>query len=267
MNLEQDVESTQGPDAGASNTEAPQTQAEIDLDGHSTFKYQGQTYTQDQFAEIVQGYSKFGEASKYMEEDQKYSANVLVDIEKVLQNPNLISTFKSTYPERYHAYLDRELSRAGQGQNSQNTQTNQQQQQSQQLPREVMDRLMKVDGLEQRLYQADVQAASAQIDATLPPLLAKYELADEDKILHEAEKILGRGQKLTPATWERLAREDHEKTQKRADKFHEAKLKAQLDKGKKGQDIGVGGATPGQAPVKRNFAQAQDAMIQHLKNK
>ena len=265
MNLEQDTGDTQAPDTGVQNVEQSQAQELVDLDGHSSFKYQGQTYTQDQFAEIVQGYSKYGEASKYMDDDQKYSANVLVDIEKVIQNPSLISAFKSTYPERFHAYLDRELTRAGQGQSSQSA--NQQTQQQPQLPKEVMDRLMKVDGLEQRLYQADVQAASAQIDATLPPLLAKYELADEDKVLHEAEKILSRGQKLTPATWERLAREDHERTQKRADKFHEAKLKSQLEKAKKGQDIGVGGSTPGQAPVKRNFAQAQDAMIQHLKNK
>ena len=261
MDVKSDIANTEAP---VQESQAP-AQDLIDLDGHSSFKYQGNTYTQDQFAEIYQGYEKYGETSKYVNEDKEFSSNVLVDIDKVLQNPSLQGEFKRVYPERYHAFLDRELNRSQQGRDSSVVNP---QSQTTQLPKEVMDRLGRVDALEQRLYQADVAAASAKIDAILPSLMSKYELADEGKVLMEAEKVLGRGQKLTDAAWERLVREDHEKTQKRADKHYEAKLKSQMQKGQQGQDVGPGGATPGQSPVKpKTFAEAQAAMINHLRHK
>lgn len=263
--IDNETVNTETPASGAGDS-APQTTQEIlDLDGVSSFKFQGQTYTPDQFQDIYQGYQKYGEASKYMEEDQRYQANVDHDIEKVLRNPARIDEFKQTYPERYHKYLDRALSLSSQRQPEVSGQTGQ-------LPKEVMDKLssyeQRIAMQEQRAFQSDVAAASAKIDAILPNLLSKYELADQDKVLFEAEKILSKGGKLTDAAWERLVREDHERTTKKADKVYQTKLNAQLTKGKQGADTGPGGATPGGAPVKpKTFAQAQEAMIESLRQR
>jgi len=77
---------------------------------------------------------------------------------------------------------------------------------------------------------------------------------------------LAKGQKLSDAAWERLVRESHEGISKKADQFYANKMKAQLDKGKQGKDIGAGGVTPGQAPRKpRNFDEAREQMLEHLK--
>lgn len=250
--------------AGAADQAAEQI---VDLDGLSSFKYQGNTYTPDQLLDIFQGYQKYGETSAYVSEDEKYWSNVFVDIEKVVRDPNLTDAFKQTYPKRFHAFLDRELNRSQQGQGSAR-QPGESPESKMQLPPELMEKLNRVDAMEQYIHRAEVEAASAKIDALLPPLLQKYELADEDKVLMAAEKLLSRGQKLTDAAWERLVREDHERTQKRADKVYEAKLKSQLKKGEEGRDTGPGGATPGQAPVKpRTFAEAQAAMIASMRNK
>lgn len=249
----------------STGAEAPtQTPEALDLDGVSQFKWQGQTYTPDQFTEVFQGYQRYGETSKYVNEDQRYWANVNHDIEKVLKNPARADEFKQVYPERFHSYLDRLL--------NSNQRADGNQDKTGQLPREINEKLsayeQRLKAFEDKAFQSDVSAASARIDAILPNLLKKYELADQDKILFEAEKFLNKGGQLTDAVWERLAREEHERVTTRADKFYQAKLKTQLQQGEKGKDTGPGGASPGGAPVKpKTFAQAQEAMIESLRQR
>lgn len=233
----------------------------FDLDSVSSWKFQGQTYTPDQWNEIFQGYQKYGETSKYVDQDKAYWANVNADIEKVLQNPSRVDEFKQVYPERFHALLDAKLGGQSQGRVQDNTG---------QLPREFLEKFQTVEqklrAFEERAFQSEVEAASAKIDAIMPKLLEKYEMADQDRILMEAERVLNKGMQLTDSVWERIAKEDHEKATKRADKYYQAKLKSQLDQGKKGVDTGVGGSSPGQAPVKpRTFGEAQEAMMAHLR--
>lgn len=260
MELNNGQTQTQNQESTATTEVAEQTSQGLDLDGVSSFRFQGEEFTPDRLAEIYQGFKKYGETSKYVDEDKNYWSNVFVDIDRVLKDPSRAEEFKRVYPERFHAILDRSLK------STQSAQPQAPQSQNG-LPKELVEKLSKVDTLEQRLYQADVAAASAQIDAILPPLLKKYELADEERVLARAEQILSSGQKLTNATWERLAREDHERTSKRTDKYYEAKLKEQLKKGQAGQDIGAGGSTPGQAPVKpKTFDQAREAMIAHMRS-
>lgn len=253
-----------GTPEGTGEVSSAQTQQVIDLDSVSNFKFQGETYTPNQLAEIRQGYQKYGEASKYIEEDQRYWANVDHDIEKVLRNPARADEFRNVYPERFHKILDKYLGSSQRGSQTPD-ETNQ-------VPREIGEKLtayeQRLKQMEERSYQADVAAASAKIDAILPTILKKYELADQDKVLFEAEKFLNKGGKLTDAVWERLAREDHERTTSRADKFYGAKLKAQQTQGQKGRDIGAGGSTPGTAPVKHTtISQATEAMIASLKQR
>ncbi len=78
---------------------------------------------------------------------------------------------------------------------------------------------------------------------------------------------MAKDQKMNDATWERLIRESHEAFVKRADQYHGEKIKNQLEKGKQGKDIGIGGATPGQAPKRtKGFDGAYEEMMAALKN-
>lgn len=241
-----------------------------DLDGLSSFTFQGKTYTPDQLNEVFQGHSKYGETSKYVNEDKNYWDNVFVDIDKVVSNPSLIDQFKKTYPERFHSILDRQL-KVAQGQSSPNqNQSNPQGQNQGQDVKSLVEQLLseRLKPIEQESYQAKVKAATAEIDATLPPLLNKYKLADEDKVLFRVEQLIQKGVKMTPGVWERVVREDHEQYQKRSDSFYKDQLKAQTDKAKQGQDTGSGGSVPGQSPNKpKTFADAEKAMIAHLRAK
>lgn len=247
----------------SANNNAEQTPQVLDLDGVSEFKFQGETFTPNRLTEVYQGYQKYGETSKYVEEDKTYWANVFHDIDKVVKNPQRLDEFKSTYPERFWSLLDRQM---GSNRQAQDSQSNNQPG----VPKEFLEKFQTIEhrlqAFEQEKYQAQVEAASAKIDAILPTLLTKYELADEDKVLFEAEKLLAKGHKMTDAAWERLVREDHERTTKKADKVYQAKLKEQITKGKQGADIGPGGTTPGQAPKRaRTFAEAESQMIASLK--
>jgi hypothetical protein len=236
----------------------------LDLDSVSSWKFQGNTYTPDQWNEIFQGYQKYGEASKYVDEDKAYWANVNTDIDKVLKNPSRAQEFKQVYPERFHYLLEAKL-----GSQSGRVHDNSAKP-GQAAPDEFMQKFQtleqKLKAFEDRAFQSEVEAASAKIDAILPKLLEKYELADQDRVLMEAERLINKGMKLTDSTWDRIAKEDHDKATKRADKYYQAKLKSQINQGKKGADIGAGGSPPGQAPVKpKTFAEAQEAMIASLK--
>ncbi len=194
--------------------------------------------------------------------EKEFSDNLQIDLDNVLERPDLAQQFKATYPKKYHAILDKYLATNGQG--SAQTQTNQSS-----LPKEFLSEFdqmkSRLNFHEQRAYTAEVAAANAKLDSIMPPLFEKYPMAIEDQVYSRAEAVLQSGQKLTEKTWDRLVRESHESASKKADKFYGAKLNTQLDKGRRGSDVGPGGNAPGQAPVKpRTFAEAQEAMIASL---
>lgn len=263
MNNQTDGAVTDGQGSAPDEPAAQAQQDAFDLDSVSSWKFQGNTYTPDQWMEIQNGYQKYGEVSKYVDEDKAYWSNVRLDIDKVLKNPSRIDEFKQVYPERFHAMLELALNNSQSGKVQGNP--------AAQVPDEFSQKFMTLEQrlkqFEDRAFQSEVEAASAKIDAILPKLLDKYELADQDRVLMEAERLINKGMKLTDAVWDRIAKEDHERATKRADKYYQAKLKSQLDQGKKGADIGSGGSTPGQAPVKpKTFREAEEAMIAHVKS-
>ncbi len=247
--------------APAVSAEAPQVSEITDLDGLSEFTFQGEKYNPDRLHQIFGEWKANSEKMSEYEKEIQFANNLQIDLDNVLNDPKLAEKFKATYPKKYHAILDRYLMSNGQAPApSNNAQSS--------LPKEFVTEFNQVKERlnfhEQRAYQAEVQAANAKLDAVLPPLFKKYELANEDQVYSRAEALINGGQKLTEKTWERLVRESHEALQKKADQVYSAKLKTQLDAGKRGQDVGAGGATPGSAPKKaRNFAEAQEAMIAH----
>lgn len=246
---------------------APEATQAVDLDGLSEFTFQGEKYNPERLHQIFGEYKTYSQQMKEYEKNKQFEDNLEIDLDNVLNDPRLADKFKATYPKKYHAILDKFLATRGQAQ-AQTPNTAQTTQPS--LPKEFMSEFEQMKERlrfhEERAYQAEVQSASAKLDAMLPPLFKKYELANEDQVYTRAEALLQAGQKLTEKTWERLVRESHEAIQKKADQHYSAKLKTQIEKGQRGADVGPGGATPGQAPVKRRtFDEARDAMLAHVR--
>ncbi len=245
---------------------APEANQLVELDGLSEFTFQGEKYNPDKLHQVFGEWKSNSQKIKEYEKEAEYSNNLQVDLDNVLQDPRLADKFKAMYPKKYHAILDRYLATNGQAPAQAQTAQNPA------LPKEFLNEFGQVKErlkfFEERAYQAEVASANAKLDAVLPPLFKKFEMANEDQVYSRAEAILQGGQKLTDKTWERLVRESHETMQKKADQVYAAKIKAQTDKGNRGADVGPGGATPGQAPVKpRTFKEAQEAMLASLRAK
>ncbi len=241
---------------------APETTPVTDLDGLSEFTFQGEKYNPERLHQVFGEHKTWSEKIKDYEKESEYSNNLQIDLDNVLNDPRLADKFKATYPKKYHAILDRYLSTNGQAPAPATTA-------QPTLPKEFLNEFGQVKDrlkfFEQRAYEAEVASANAKLDSVLPPLFKKFEMANEDQVYARAEGILQSGQKLTEKTWERLVRESHEAMQKKADQVYGAKLKSQLEKGQRGADVGAGGATPGQAPVKiRTFDEAREAAIAAL---
>lgn len=251
------------PDA-AQTQEQPEAQAPsvTDLDALSEFQFQGQKYTPDKLFEIVNGYQKLSESQQSLTKDQEYIENLDADIDAVLKNPALADKFKAVYPQKFHTILDRVLKTGAQQPTSPQAAPNA-------LPPEFMQKLQDLEQWkatqEQRAHQAEVQSATAQIDKITEPLFKKYPLADDTAVFAKAEALLQSGTKLNEKTWERLIRENHEGIQKRWDQFQGATIKQQMEKGRRGQDVAPGGATPGQAPQRRSFEQATEDLVKHVR--
>jgi hypothetical protein len=245
---------------------APEANQGVDLDGLSEFTFQGEKYNPERLHQMFSEHKTYSQQVQEYQKNKQFEDNLEIDLENVLQDPRLADKFKATYPKRYHTILDKFLQANGRAQ-AQGTPA---QAQPSALPKEFMSEFEQMkDRLrfhEDRAYQAEVQSASAKLDAMLPPLFKKYEMANEDQVYTRAEALLQQGQKLTEKTWERLVRESHDAMQKKADQVYGAKLKTQIEKGQRGADVGPGGATPGQAPVKpRTFDEAREAMLASLR--
>lgn len=265
LNVDQNALAT-AVDAGSSNS-APTPDATpslTELDGLSEFTFQGEKYTPDQLHKMFSEHKSFSEQSTEYKREKEFSDNLQIDLDNVLADPRLVEKFKATYPKKYHGVVDRYLQTNGQAP------AQSQPAQNSSLPKEFLNEFqqMKRDFqvTQQRAFDAEVASANAKIEAIVPKLLEKHPMADETDVYTKAEQVINSGQKLTEKTWERLVRESHERFQKRADQVYGAKLKSQMEKGQRGQDVGPGGATPGQAPKARTFDEAREAMLNSLKS-
>lgn len=255
------------PQAEAAENVQPDSSAEqapsvTDLDGLSEFQFQGQKYTPDKLLEIVSGYQKYSESAKERAEAEEYDKHFEVDRAKLLKDPSLADQFKQKYPPRYHWVLDF----LPKGQRQETAQPNPAQSAlPPEIQKEIEDLKAWKQTQEQRAFQAEVQNAQAQIDKITEPLFKKFPMADEAAVFAKADALLSNGSKLTEKTWERLIRENHESAQKRWDQFQGATIKQQLEKGRRAQDVGPGGATPGQAPQRpKTMREAEEAWLKQV---
>src|SRR5579872_2929965 len=108
-------ESAQADAQAQPNTEAQQPQT-TELDGLSEFTFQGEKYNPEQFHKILSEYKNYAQQSKEWEAEKKFTENLQIDLDNVLQRPELAQKFKEIYPQKYHAVLDKFLKTNGQTQ-------------------------------------------------------------------------------------------------------------------------------------------------------
>src|SRR6185503_17522123 len=153
------MEVTEQTTAASSSAEtqaaAPQgqetTQPQVtDIDGLSEFTFQGEKYTPEKWHKIYSEYQTYSQQAKEWTEEKKYIDNLETDLATVLERPELAQQFKATYPQKYHAILDKALGKAGQTQASTNNA-------QAPLPKEFMSEFEKVKQRlafhEQRAYE------------------------------------------------------------------------------------------------------------------
>lgn len=248
------------------SAEGSNEQAVQDIDAYAEFKFQGKSYTPEKLASFFREYEQTSQVANQYRDYDKYLNNITIDIETVLQDPKLADQFKATYPKQFHALLDRELKRQGSQAASEPSQ------QSNGVPKEVLSKISQLESklteYEREKYALAVEKSEAYLQKTVDPLFAKYDYANQDAVYAKAEALIAQGYQMTEAAWERLIKENHQAIQKSVETKHQAKLKEQLEKGQRGQDIGAGGSPVGNAPKKaKSFAEATEQMIQHVRGR
>lgn len=255
------MENTAVQNTGTEQIETSTAPTSADLDSYKEFKFQGNNYTPESLSGIFNEHKQLSEQVKNYGDYDSYLKNVAIDIETVLKDPSLADKFKETYPKAFHGLLDRFLSQNRQDASTENPQSG--------LPKEFLEKFSalesKVGRYERLTHQAEVARYDAYLKATVDPIFSKYEFADSDAVYAKADSLVNSGYKMTESAWERLIKENHLANQTRFEKAHQAKLKVQLENGKKGADTGPGGSAPGQAPAKpRSWAEADAAALKHF---
>lgn len=247
----------------APESAAPAPAQVTDIDGLSEFTFQGEKFTPDRLAQVYSEYRNLSESQKSYAQEQKFLENIEADLDHVIKDPGLAQKFKELYPKKFHGLVDRVLRTGQASAQPSNAQPS--------LPPEVQARLdqmsQRLQFFEDRNYQAEVNVATSQIDKITEPLFQKYPLANAYEVFSRAEGMSAAKQKITDKTWERLIRENHETEEKKFDQHQGAKLKQQIEKGRRGADTGPGGSAPGQAPRKaRTIGEATEEMLKHLQH-
>lgn len=247
--IESQTDTGPADDAAIQDQADARAQAILELDKVDRFKFGGQEWTakdlqasimrQKDYTQKTQGLAT---ERKAFQEEQKFYENLTADLLKVKADPRLVNSFINTYPEKFHAYLDRVL--------NENRQTQgQPQSQGQQVDVQLLSRL---DRLEKSYSEQEVAKQEQNIAATVEKFSKAYPDAANFK-----ELVLGRayeanmgGAKLNDEAWENIFKSvDQEVKTLLKSKYGEL-VKKQTDANAKAKDVQSGGGTVGRAPKK-----------------
>lgn len=255
----------------------------IVLDTVEKFVLHGHEWTPEELNKSIlrqNDYTKktqeLAELRKQIEEQResyaRYEKNVDADIDAVLANPRLEAQFKKIYPKPFHAQLDLALKYGHRDEDADDSS------EQVRLPREVVERLRRLDALEEKLEQieegsrkAQNEAADKYLEVITSKFSSKYQFAVEESVFNMAQAILEANRdnprfQMTEGVWEKLWKQSHDRQKKRYDQIHNSQVSAQLRKGELSSDVAAGGAAPGRAPNNpKNLAEARKLMLQDMK--
>ena len=246
-----ETEEVQGQDQSHEGSGQSQPQ-QVELDKLEKFMFEGKEWSPKDLREAMMRQADYTRKTQELSKDRqfieekKFVDNLQYDLSEVRNNPHLAEKFRQTYPEKYHAYLDFVLQKEMQ-------QSSQQQQPQVQLPKEIMDRLSKVDQIEKQLFEKEVEATTAQLDSMYATMQSKYPMADEKTVTAMARSVLDAGTKLTPEVWERIFKEDHSYHEGRYKKVYSSQVNQQKQANRVAKDVPTGGQAAMSSAKKMSF--------------
>lgn len=256
---------------GATSTEGePLTKQEIlDLDKHEKFRWQGREWTREELQKSYMMQSDYTRKTAELSESRKYATNFDADLERVIENPELMAQMKAIYPASYVKLAERVLARMSPEQSEPASQQQQAQGQSQDYEKMMRTLLNKElaplkewkEQVSQQQYESEVKAIQAELDNKFDKLQAKYPEASQREVHTLIDAAIKRGETPNDSLFEKLFKESHSSFEKRYAERQTKQIAEQKKANAKARDIGQGGGTPGQAPIKRDMKSAREALL------
>lgn len=238
-------------------------QAIAELERIERFKFQGKEYTpkelgallakeKEQEKAFTQKMQALSEERKQWESsrsaNQKYDDNLVYDLEKVRQNPQLAQEFIRTYPESYHRHLKAVLSS-----------TSSEPGEKQGTPHIPVELMSEVQRLSSYVQKQEVARAEVEIDRDLTKALSQFKYASRKEVLADVfefhnslpiDPVTGRKPPVPPEFWTKAAEASHNERTEWGKAYQKDLQQQQKQANSKARDVGSGGGTPGQAPKK-----------------
>ena len=235
----------------------------VDLAALDKFTFEGKEWTLKDLKNSIlmhQDYTRktqtLAQERQRLEESSKFDLNLRHDLANVAANPALAAEFKKIYPKEYHNYLSWVMKEA---------QQNESEQQQPAIPKEFTSR---IESIESKLFEKEVEAESARIDSIIEKFSKQYDMADVDLVLSRAEALSNKGTKLDEKTWEQLFKSTHDALESKFKDKYSKRAKEQQEASSKAKDTRPGGGVPGQSPVvPKNLREAREHMIASLTGK
>jgi hypothetical protein len=250
---------TQAPQAAAQETspKGDVAMAIAELDKMDKFKLDGQEWTlKDLKAAIMrqkdytQKTQTLSEERKSFQEERKFHENLAWDLQKVRENPALASEFVSTYPQKFHKYVEQFLNANTQAQGTQP---------QVQRPQVDIQTMSRLERLEKFYNDQQVTRQQTEIESITKELSDKYPDAAKAMRLvladaYEAQMELKKdGRDITKDDWERIFKENDQYVKDLLKANYGSLVKQQTEANAKGKDVGAGGGTAGRSPAIPKF--------------
>ena len=214
----------------------------LDLDSVEKFRFADKEWTPKEFRSAYMMQSDYTKKTQEIAQERKFAENLSIDIKAVLSKPELADKFKEIYPEKYHAVLDQLLENV--------SNSKQQGVPAQQENESNSDFAKRLEQVEKRFHEQEVEAASAQIDATFSKLSEQYPMADEEVVITRAQALIEKGTKVDDRVFNELFKQSHDRNKERLEKHYSKQVGKQKEANAKGKDMASGGGIMGRAPVK-----------------
>lgn len=262
------TEASQSGSPSTQNTASPaeQAQAILNLDQAQKFKFGDREWTPDQLKKSMMLHSDYTKKTQAISEARKYYDNLEHDLDYIRNHHNkqeAAQAFTQTYPKEFHKYLKH----AGIDMAQEASSRQMQAQSNTEIPPEILRDLQMVKTYVQ---EKETQAIEAQLDQTFSSLSKKYPDGDEDVVLARAQALLDSkresdpGFRITNEVWEKLWKASHDKYAQKREAHQKGIIEKQRTANSSYRAPAPGGATPGQAPVRRTMKEATEFAVQTL---
>lgn len=276
--MEENFEATQGIGTSEQTTEqgggqeAQQANNELlDLSTLEKFKYGDKEWTPKDLDAAIMRNADYTRKTQEIAKERKYYDNLQADLNHVKNDPSLAAEFMKHYPSKFHKYLDYVVSKPQASNVQAQTQSNPYDQ-----------RLNKLESTltawQTEQHEKQVASYEAEIDAHLSKAHSNYKdvlVNDKAKDLYDAMVIQraqllkdsGQVDKFTSGVWGKITESVASDFRSLIGEKQSALFNKQKSANVRGKDTPVGGAIPGQAPVRpKTLKEATAAAIAHYEN-